>query len=52
MDYYKRKALAQGLVKNMLKEGYQDEEIAFAVEDKFQLSPNTTKKYLERLRGI
>ena len=51
MDYYKRKRLAQELVKKMLKDGFKDEEITFAVEDKYQLSPGNTEKYLSRLRG-
>ncbi len=51
VDYYKRKQRAQLLVKSMLKDGYKDEEICFAIEDQFQMSPNSTTKYLERLRG-
>lgn len=44
--------MAQQLIKKMLKEEYDDDSICFAVEDKFQLSPNSTTKYLERLRAL
>lgn len=49
MDYYTRKRLAQELVKKMLDE-FEDKEICFAVEDKFQLSFNSIQKYIDRLR--
>jgi len=54
MDYYQRKAKAQALIKKMLEsdQNYSDDEICFAVEDAYQLSSNTTKKYLTLKRGL
>jgi len=50
MDYYRRKAMAQDLAKKLLKQKRSDKDIIYAIEDKFQLSPNWTEKYLERQR--